>query len=89
MPARMDILCGLEWDLFSDDDPQDYDYFIGSTHYVQGPKTGRYYEIDWRESDLAACIADDFDGDGPGRGGGLFCQRGQSGREETHDPGAF
>lgn len=62
--GKMDILYGLEWDLYSDDDPSKYDYWIGSTHYVQGPKTGKYYEIDWRESDLAACIRDDFDGDG-------------------------
>ena len=62
--GKLDILCGLEWDLESTDDPADYDYWIGSTHYVQGPKTGKIYEIDWRESDLAACIADDFDGDG-------------------------
>lgn len=62
--GKMDILYGLEWDLFSDDDPTAYDYWIGSTHYVQGPKTGRYYEIDWRAEDLAACIRDDFDGDG-------------------------
>lgn len=61
---KLDILCGLEWDLFSDDDPAGYDYWIGSTHYVCGPKTGKYYEIDWREADLAACIEDDFDGDG-------------------------
>ena len=44
--GKLDILCGLEWDLYSDDDPAAYDYFIGSVHYVQGPKTGRYYEID-------------------------------------------
>lgn len=62
--GKLDILCGLEWDLFSDDDPADYDYAIGSTHYIHGPKTGRYYEIDWREADLAACIQDDFGGDG-------------------------
>ena len=63
--GQMDILCGIEWDLFSDDDPTDgYDYWIGRTHYVKGPKTGKYYEIDWREADLAACIRDDFDGDG-------------------------
>ena len=61
--GKMDILCGLEWDLFSDDDPYAYDYFIGSAHYVKGPKTGKYYEIDWREEDLRACIDDDFDGD--------------------------
>ena len=62
--GKLDILCGIEWDLFSDDDPTAYDYWIGSTHYLRGPKTGKYYEIDWRESDLAACIRDDFDGDG-------------------------
>lgn len=62
--GKLDILCGLEWDLFSDDDPTAYDYWIGSAHYIHGPKTGKYYEIDWREADLAACIADDFDGDG-------------------------
>ena len=54
----------LEQELYSDDDPAAYDYWIGSTHYVKGPKTGKYYEIDWREADLAACIQDDFDGDG-------------------------
>ena len=62
--GKMDILYGLEWDLFSDTDPADYDYFIGSAHYVHGPKTGKYYEIDWRPADLSACINDDFDGDG-------------------------
>ena len=53
--GKLDILCGLEWDLYSDDDPAAYDYWIGSAHYVKGPKTGKYYEIDWREADLAAC----------------------------------
>lgn len=62
--GKMDILCGLEWDLNSDDDPAAYDYTIGSAHYVRGPKTGRYYEIDFRPADLTACIQDDFDGDG-------------------------
>jgi histidinol-phosphatase (PHP family) len=62
--GKMEILYGLEWDLFSDDDPAAYDYWIGSAHYLHGPKTGRYYEIDWRPADLAACIRDDFEGDG-------------------------
>ena len=61
--GKMDILCGLEWDLYSDDDPTQYDYWIGSTHYVRGPKTGKYYEIDFRPQDLHDCIFDDFDGD--------------------------
>lgn len=58
--GKLDILCGLEWDLYSDDDPTQYDYWIGSAHYVHGPKTGKYYEIDWREEDLRACIDDDL-----------------------------
>ena len=64
MPAKWTSCAGWNGDLFSDDDPYAYDYFIGSAHYVKGPKTGRYYEIDWREEDLRACIDDDFDGDG-------------------------
>ena len=62
--GKVDILCGIEWDQFSDDKLTGYDYWIGSVHYLQGPKTGRYYEIDFRPADLAACIQDDFDGDG-------------------------
>ena len=48
----MDVLCGIEWDQFSDEDPTGYDYWIGSVHYLRGPVTGKSYEIDWRESDL-------------------------------------
>ena len=62
--GKVDILCGIEWDLLSEGTPKGFDYWIGSAHYVKGPKTGKYYEIDWREADLAACIQDDFDGDG-------------------------
>lgn len=62
--GKMDILCGLEWDEFSDTDPTWYDYWIGSVHYIQGPKTGKYYEIDWRPQDLLDCLNDDFGGDG-------------------------
>ena len=36
--GKLDILCGLEWDLYSDDDPTQYDYWIGSAHYVRGPR---------------------------------------------------
>ena len=62
--GKMEILCGLEWDEFSDTDPTWYDYWIGSVHYIQGPKTGKFYEIDWRPQDLLACLQDEFDGDG-------------------------
>lgn len=62
--GKMDILCGIEWDQFSDDDPHAYEYWIGSVHYICGPRTGNYYEIDWRKSDLRRCIDEEFDGDG-------------------------
>ena len=62
--GKMDILCGLEWDEFSDTEPSWYDYWIGSVHYIQGPKTGKYYEIDWRPQDLLECLQEEFEGNG-------------------------
>lgn len=62
--GKMDVLCGIEWDQFSDEDPTGYDYWIGSVHYLRGPVTSKYYEIDWRESDLHTCVDVEFGGDG-------------------------
>lgn len=62
--GKVDILCGLEWDQFSDDKRIGYDYWIGSVHYLHGANTDRYYEIDFRKQDLQACIDADFGGDG-------------------------
>lgn len=62
--GRLDILCGLEWDQFSDDDPHRYDYWIGSVHYLCGPRTGRYYAVDNTAQELRECIDTEFDGDG-------------------------
>lgn len=62
--GRLDILCGLEWDLFSDTDPGNFDYFIGSVHYIRGPETGRYYAVDWEKEELMACMEQEFSGDG-------------------------
>lgn len=61
--GKVDILCGLEWDLFSDDKRVGYDYWIGSAHYLHGKNTGKYYEIDFRPQDLRECINNDFGGD--------------------------
>lgn len=61
--GRMTILCGLEWDRWSDEKPEDWDYTIGSVHYVTGPKTGTRYAVDYRPEDLRACL-EEFDGDG-------------------------
>ena len=62
--GKVDILCGIEWDQFSDDKLTGYDYWIGSVHYLRGPKTGKYYEIDFRPQDLKDCMDDEFGGDG-------------------------
>ena len=61
--GKVDILCGIEWDVLSEDKPETYDYWIGAAHHLYGKNTGRYYEIDFRPQDLHDCIFDDFDGD--------------------------
>ena len=61
--GKVDILCGIEWDLLSEDKRTGYDYWIGSAHHLYGKNTGKYYEIDFRPQDLHDCIYDDFDGD--------------------------
>ena len=69
--GRMTILCGLEWDRWSDEKPEDWDYTIGSVHYVTGPKTGTRYAVDYRPEDLRACL-EEFDGDGCAMAEGYF-----------------
>ena len=87
--GKMDVLCGIEWDQFSDEDPTGYDYWIGSVHYLRGPVTGKYYEIDWRESDLAHLCGCGIRRRRSGNGRGLLCQRGTGGGEKAHHPGPF
>jgi len=61
--GKVDILCGIEWDLLSEGTPKGFDYWIGSVHHLYGKNTGKYYEIDFRPEDLRDCINNDFDGD--------------------------
>ena len=61
--GKVDILCGIEWDLLSEGTPKGFDYWIGSAHHLYGKNTGKYYEIDFRPEDLQDCINNDFDGD--------------------------
>ncbi len=61
--GKVDILCGIEWDILSEDKRTGYDYWIGSAHHLYGKNTGKYYEIDFRPQDLWDCIYDDFDAD--------------------------
>ena len=40
--GKVDILCGIEWDVLSEDKPETYDYWIGAAHHLYGKNTGRY-----------------------------------------------
>ena len=61
--GRLTILCGLEWDQWSDENLADWDYTIGSAHYVTGPKSGLRHSVDHNLETLQAAF-DDFGGDG-------------------------
>lgn len=61
--GELEILCGIEWDYYSVIDPCQWEYTIGSVHYVQSPLTGKYYTIDYCDSELEACIQEGFCGD--------------------------
>lgn len=58
---KIEVLLGIELDALSDLDTSDYDYVIGSAHYV---KCGdKYLSIDESPSDFEQICRDFFDGD--------------------------
>lgn len=61
--GKIELLSGIEWDYYSVIDPCQWEYTIGSVHYVQSPLTGGYYAIDFCDSMLNTCIQDGFCGD--------------------------
>ena len=61
--GHLTILCGLEWDQWSDENLSDWDYTIGSAHYVTGPKSGIRHSVDHNLETLQGAF-EDFDGDG-------------------------
>ena len=54
----IEVCCGLEVDFYSLYDKSDWDYVVGSVHYVQSAKTGEYYPVDWRPAGIEAGIED-------------------------------
>ena len=59
---KIDILCGLEFDIFSDCDVSGYDYLIGSSHFI---KVGNeYFGVDDDADTVRNVINDYFEGDG-------------------------
>ena len=62
---RIHIALGVEWDGAARDlDPADYDYTIGSCHYIYSPKRERYYTVDYTVEELEQCRDQVFGGDG-------------------------
>lgn len=58
--GKIEILCGIEQDYFSDFSPQGYDYVIGSVHSIK--RDGKYYSVDHSEEYLLNTIKE-FGGD--------------------------
>lgn len=57
---RIKVLCGIEYDYISDIDLYNYDYVIGSVHYIE--KDGNYYSIDHTKDCMTDAIRDHFGG---------------------------
>lgn len=55
------IYLGLEKDLYGENSHENFDYLIGSAHYVK--KDGVYYPVDHSEELFAKCLKEVFGGD--------------------------
>ena len=61
--GRLEILCGIEMDIFSDREDYDlpWDYVIGSCHYIK--KGGEYIPVDESEDILTSAASEYYGGD--------------------------
>ena len=59
--GQIEILCGIEQDVFSAESTEGYDYVIGSAHYIH--VNGEYISIDHREDILLDAADRHFGGD--------------------------
>ncbi len=58
---KINILCGIELDVYSDIDVSRFDYAIGSAHYIK--KDGCYIPVDLSADTLLRAVTEHFDGD--------------------------
>ena len=58
---KIKIYCGIEQDFYSDEKTDDYDYVIGSVHYVKVSKD--YIAVDESTDSFKAAVSKYFDGD--------------------------
>jgi len=59
--GQIEILCGIEQDVFSEESTEGYDYVIGSAHYIH--VNGEYVSVDHREDILLNAAERHFGGD--------------------------
>ena len=62
---RIEILCGIEQDIYSGMREPGYDYAIGSVHAVrkETPEGVKYLYVDWSAEDTARAVDEVYDGD--------------------------
>ena len=60
--GRMEILLGIEWDSWTEGEPEGYDYWIGSVHAVRDAEGG-YYAVDASPEVFTECRDKAFGGD--------------------------
>ncbi|PWM98460.1 MAG: histidinol phosphate phosphatase [Massilioclostridium sp.] len=62
--SQISISLGLEWDAYSDTvDRSQFDYIIGSMHYLRSPETGIPYTFEDTHEMMEACLNQGFHGD--------------------------
>ena len=59
--GKIKVLCGIEQDLYSEEPTNDYDYIIGSVHYIK--INNDYIPVDESPETLKAAAKKYFDGD--------------------------
>lgn len=59
--GKMDIFCGVEQDFYGTDSAKDFDFVIGSVHYLF--QNGRYHAIDESEDLFLKIVKEEFGGD--------------------------
>ena len=60
--GQIDVLCGIEFDMYSEDPLVGYDYIIGSVHYLK--LDGKYVGFDRSADEVQSVINEYFGGDG-------------------------
>ncbi len=59
---KISVFCGTEYDYYSNMPCENFDYLIGSVHYVETPD-GKYFSVDEGKDALCALADKYFDGD--------------------------